>query len=120
MSRRDARTELRERARQLRREQTAAELDLWEQLRNRKLGGYKFRRQVPIGLFIADFCCVAQHLVIEVDGAIHARVDQMIYDQERTDVIAALGYRVLRIHNEQVERDLCAVLQAILHNLKQR
>src|SRR5256885_1095580 len=58
-------------ARRLRRNETEAENILWQQLRNRKLEGLKFRRQFPIGPFFADFCCLERKLIVEVDGGQH-------------------------------------------------
>lgn len=101
------------RARQLRRSQTRVEMVLWEQLRDRRLGGMKFRRQHPIGRFIVDFCCVEHRLVIEVDGLVHEEVEQTLYDQERTAVLEAAGYRLIRITNDQVTTDLPDVLQTV-------
>jgi len=75
-------TKLRDRARLLRATQTDAERKLWGVLRNRKVGGAKFRRQQPIGPFIADFCCWEYRLVIEVDGGHHA--EQIEQDAART------------------------------------
>lgn len=98
-------------ARQLRRTPTSAEQILWSHLRNRQLRGWKFRRQHPLGQFIADFCCPACRLIVEVDGPIHAR--QIDRDESRTHVFAAYDYRVLRFSNEQVETDLESVLAKI-------
>ena len=75
-----------ERARRLRRESTPAEVYLWRLLRNRQLAGHKFRRQQPIGPFIADFCCLSARLIIEVDGGQHTA--QTMEDQRRTQWLA--------------------------------
>jgi len=72
----------RDRARKLRREQTDAEGKLWYLLRNRNLAGRKFKRQLPIGPYIADFACVELKLIVEADGGQHA--DQKAYDEKRT------------------------------------
>jgi very-short-patch-repair endonuclease len=106
------RPEIRTRARKLRRPQTPAEQTLWRLLRDRRMGELKFRRQHPIGPFIADFCCAAARLVIELDGDSHA--SQGEYDQARSDWLQAQGYRVIRFTNQEVSRDKEAVLQAIL------
>jgi len=71
------------RARQLRREQTPAEALLWGHLRNRRLKGLKFRRQHPVGRFVADFYCAQHRLIVELDGAVHQR--QREYDDLRTE-----------------------------------
>ncbi len=99
------------RARQLRREQTPAEALLWEQLRNRRFMGLKFRRQHPVGRFIADFYCAQHRLVVELDGAVHQK--QQGYDDLRTEELETDGYRVLRFTNSQVEQDLEWVLEQI-------
>ena len=99
------------RARQLRREQTPAEALLWEHLRNRRLKGLKFRRQHPVGRFVADFYCAQHHLIVEVDGAVHER--QREYDELRTEELTRDGYRVLRFTDSQVERNLEWVLEQI-------
>lgn len=102
---------IRQRARELRQEMTPAEEKLWQQLRNRKLAGLKFRRQHPVGRFIVDFYCPACRLVVEIDGDIHDR--QRERDAVRTEDLAAYGYRLLRFRNEQVLNDLETVLTAI-------
>jgi len=76
---------------------TEAESLLWERLRGRRLGGYKFRRQHPLGPFIADFYCAESHLVVEIDGDIHDR--QVEQDQARTNQFELYGYRVIRFEN---------------------
>ncbi|MDZ7315137.1 MAG: DUF559 domain-containing protein [candidate division KSB1 bacterium] len=97
-------------ARGLRREQTEAENILWQRLRNRQLG-VKFRRQHAIGEFIVDFVCLERRLVVEVDGGIHKQ--QKEYDEERSRILAALGFRVIRFWNDEVINNLEYVLAAI-------
>jgi len=80
-------------ARRLRREETDAERKLWSELRNRRLGGYKFTRQVPLGPYIVDFLCRPRRLVIELDGDQHAWSDT---DDIRTGFLNRNGYSVLR------------------------
>jgi len=99
-------------ARESRQPQTPAESKLWARLRNRQLGGFKFRRQHPIGRFIVDFYCAASRLVIEIDGDSHA--DQVEYDAARTAWLNEQGHRVIRFRNRHVYRDIDAVLEAIL------
>jgi very-short-patch-repair endonuclease len=103
--------EVRIRAKELRRNLTSAEGILWSRLRNRQLGGLKFRRQHPIGPFIADFYCAEKRLIVEVDGDIHNM--QIKQDQARTMQFESYGYNVIRFHNEQVEQELESVLEAI-------
>ena len=103
------------RARQLRRDQTPAERLLWSQLRGNRLGGHRFRRQDPIGPFIADFVCEAAKLVVELDGGQHA--DTIDYDRQRTRWFESKGYRVLRFWNGEVTESLEAVVRIILAEL---
>ena len=91
--------------------QTPVELSLWDALRNRRLAGLKFRRQHPIGPFVADFCCPDRRLIVELDGAVHATKRE--HDAEREALLTAAGYRILRFTNEAVRDDLPAVLEII-------
>ena len=102
-------------ARRLRQERTDAEQKLWSILRGRKLDGWKFRRQVPIDRYFADFVCMDARLVIELDGGQHS--EQVEYDEARTKVLEACGYRVLRFWNSQVLTSSDGVVQTILHEL---
>ena len=104
--------EMRRRARELRRPLTPTEQILWQRLRDRQAGGLKFRRQHPIGWYIADFYCAEAKLVIEIDGEIHA--SQVEYDQARTAWLESQGYRVVRYSNQQVRQDLDEVIADIL------
>jgi very-short-patch-repair endonuclease len=92
------------RVRQLRTDPTAAERVLWRHLRLRQLDGYKFRRQQPLGPYIADFVCFEKCLIIELDGGQHS--ERVVYDTERTTWLQARGYRVLRFWNHQIFRDI--------------
>jgi very-short-patch-repair endonuclease len=76
------------------------------------LGGFKFRRQHPIGQIIVDFYCASQKLVVEVDGGIH--MQQIEADEQRTCELEERGYRVIRFTNDQVEINISEVLAAIL------
>jgi very-short-patch-repair endonuclease len=102
---------IRIKARQLRRDQTDAEQRLWAKLRDRQLGGAKFRRQHPIGPFVADFCCPQRKLVVELDGGQHA--EGVAADQKRSRFLKAQGYRVLRFWNHDVLGNTEAVLERI-------
>lgn len=99
------------RPRHLRRAVTAAESHLWNALRARRLGGFKFRRQHPVGPFVVDFCCPGHRLVVEIDGDVHAGREQE--DQTRTEAIEERGYFVIRFTNEEVLRSLDTVLGEI-------
>ncbi len=104
------------RARELRKNPTQAESVLWKHLRYRQLDGHKFRRQVSIGPYIADFVSLENRLIIEVDGGHHP--DQEIYDAERTIWLQSQGFRVLRFWNNQVLQDIEGVKEAILKALE--
>jgi len=88
------------RARQLRKNPTEAERKLWSLLRQKQFDGNRFRRQAPIGPYIADFFCPAAKLIIELDGGQHA--EQSAADQVRTNWLEARGYRVLRFWNNEI------------------
>lgn len=103
-------------ARHLRREQTSAETLLWQNLRNRRCGGYKFRRQVPLDKFIVDFLCTSHKLIIEIDGPTHE--GREAYDVERTQILQSLGYHVLRIKNDDCYEDVHATVEAIWQTLE--
>ncbi|MDD5466176.1 MAG: endonuclease domain-containing protein [Anaerolineales bacterium] len=103
--------EMLKRARRLRKDQTPAEATLWARLRDGRLDNLKFRRQHPIGPFIADFYFPQARLVIELDGGVHR--GQMEYDQDRTAWLNSQGYRVIRFSNHEVRYQLEAVLEAI-------
>jgi adenine-specific DNA-methyltransferase len=100
-----------ERARQLRREMTDAEQKLWWRLRDWRPAGYHFRRQAPLGPFIADFACLHAGLVVELDGGQHT--EQVAEDSKRTAYLAEHGFRVLRFWNYQVFSELDQVLDTI-------
>ena len=107
------------RARTLRRNMTRAEVILWQNLRRQNLDGFRFRRQVPLGPFIADFACVERHLIIEVDGETHSTDDEITRDQKRTAFLARQGWRVHRVWNTDIYDNLDGVLDGILYQLRQ-
>ena len=108
-------SDLRDKARGLRKNLTDAERRLWSSLRNEQLG-VRFRRQVPIGPYIADFACFDPRLVIEVDGGQHD--EQRGYDTRRDDWLRSQGFLVLRCWNNEVLGNTQGVLQRILSELK--
>ncbi len=108
-------TEALNRARKLRRDATEAETRLWQNLRSRRLADFKFRRQVWIGPFIADFLCMDAMLVVEVDGSQH--IGDAAYDADRSAYLANKGYRVIRVWNNDVMQRMDDVLAAILSAL---
>jgi very-short-patch-repair endonuclease len=89
---------------------TDAERKLWSALRDRQLDGAKFRRQQPIGPFVADFVCQERRLIIEADGGQHA---ESANDARRTKFLESKGYRVLRFWNNDILRNLDGVAQVI-------
>ncbi|MGB1018928.1 MAG: isoleucine--tRNA ligase, partial [Chitinophagales bacterium] len=94
-------------------EETQEETILWEYLKTKKLGGYKFRRQHIIDMFIVDFVCLKKGLIVEVDGAYHNLPEQIKNDQERTEVLESLGFKVIRFTNNEVIGDIENVLNKI-------
>jgi very-short-patch-repair endonuclease len=91
-------------ARQLRRAQTPTERYVWSLLRGRRLLGLKFRRQYVLHGFIVDFYCMAERLVLELEGDVHDGSDQRGYDTARAEFLEAAGYRVVRVRNRDVTR----------------
>ena len=104
-------------ARRLRRHQTNAERLLWFRLRDRRLSGWKFKRQVPIDRFVVDFFC-ADAKLMELDGGQHDHDRER--DADRTKVLEAMGYLVLRFWNHDVMRNMDGVLEEILSTVDHR
>ena len=107
----------RDHARELRNNATGPERWLWLALRNNKLG-VRFRRQQPIGRYIADFCCLPLKLIVELDGSQHHQTAGVAYDEERTRALATLGFTVLRFKNSEVLKERERVLDVILHAIQ--
>lgn len=105
-------------ARSGRKDSTDAERLLWQRLRNRQLGGYKFRRQYPIKNYILDFYCVEKQLVIELDGSQH--ISRKYYDSKRTVELEVLGIHVIRFWNNDVLQNIDGVLEQILIALEKQ
>jgi very-short-patch-repair endonuclease len=106
---------LRYNARELRNNATDAERLLWRSLRGRQLAGFRFRRQMPIAGYIADFASPDARLVVELDGGQHA--DRIEYDQRRCEVMADAGYRIVRYWNHDVLTRTADVLADIHRHL---
>ena len=102
------------RARQLRHQQTDAETRLWYKLRDRRLAGFKFRRQHPIGPFVVDFVCLEAKLVVEVDGPTHQNPAR---DERRDQDLAERGFRTVRVWNNDLYENLDGVTETILNSL---
>ena len=112
-------TDLLEFARKLRTEQTDAENLLWFLLRDRRLGGWKFRRQYPLDPYVLDFLCFQRKLAVELDGGQHNEPGKLRYDENRTKLIASKGIRVIRFWNHEVLTDTEVVLQVIWDALQE-
>jgi len=104
---------MRARARSLRRDSTDAEQIIWNALRAHRLNDASFRRQKPIGPYIADFVCQATKLIIEIDGGQHFESEQQRRDARREAFLASKGYRVLRFNNYDVMTNRVGVLETI-------
>jgi very-short-patch-repair endonuclease len=102
----------------LRDSQSSAEAKLWERLRDRQLGEFKFVRQVAIGQFFADFACRERKLVVEIDGGTHSTDAEPQSDVHRNAERARLGYRVVRVRNDEVYDNIDGVLETLLAKLK--
>ncbi len=111
---------LRSKARELRRNATDAERILWSELRDHRLNGIGFRRQVPIKNYIADFACHAAKLVVELDGGQHFSDRSKPADAARTAVIEARGFRVLRFSNHEMMTNRAGVLETIAAAVAER
>jgi len=107
-----------DKATELRKNLTLAELILWKNLKNRTLFKAKFRRQHPINIFIVDFYCHKFKLAIELDGEIHQNNKVHKYDSERQKFIENLGIKILRFSNEQVILNLNKVIEKIQIEIK--
>jgi very-short-patch-repair endonuclease len=106
------------RARALRRAATPAECALWERLRGRRLAGFKFRRQHPVGPYVLDFYCERAALAVEADGGQY--YPPPLQDGQRDALLAAAGVRVLRFRNEQILNNMPGILQVIGAALRER
>ncbi len=102
-------------ARELRKSSTDAELRLWMRLKNRNLGGFKFRRQHPVPPYVVDFVCLVRGLIEELDGGQHA--EQTARDAARTAALELKGFRLIRFWNDEALNQTDAVLEEILRQL---
>jgi very-short-patch-repair endonuclease len=108
------------RARELRRNTTEAERRLWYQLRQRQIGGRRFRRQVPLGPYIVDFACLSERLIVELDGGQHNEDAHAAGDAQRTAWLNAQGFRVLRFWNNDIFQNMDWVWSTIAASLDER
>ena len=103
----------RELARALRTNSTDAERKLWCRLRRKQMNNMRFRRQQPVGPYVADFLCASAKLIVELDGSQHGLAENIVHDAIRTRWLEANGYQVLRFPNEDVFKRIEDVLYAI-------
>jgi very-short-patch-repair endonuclease len=103
---------LKQRARELRNNSTLSEVLLWDEIKNRKLLGYKFLRQKPVGNYIVDFFCNKLKLALEIDGDSHT-ADRFEYDMYRQQWLESKGISVLRFDDLEVKKDMNNVLMAL-------
>ena len=101
-------------AKSMRSSMTEAELKLWNAVRGKRLMDMKFRRQLPIAGYIADFVCPSHKLVVELDGSQHGSDQVIRADAKRTEEVQALGWTVLRFWNDDVMKDIDGVCQHII------
>ncbi len=106
---------MKQKARELRKNQTISEAKIWHLVRAKQIAGLKFRRQHPIQPYIVDFVCLDKKLIIEVDGGQHA--DAIEYDEKRTQFLESNGYKVIRFWNNDVLHNIEGVYEVILKHL---
>ncbi|HOS39937.1 MAG TPA: DUF559 domain-containing protein [Spirochaetota bacterium] len=106
-----------ERARELRKEQTAAEEVFWGRVRNRKFKSLKFRRQQVIDGCIVDFYCEELKLSVEIDGSVHDNEQQVTYDTHRDKILSHRGIRIVRLRNEAVLADVDRALDELYESI---
>jgi very-short-patch-repair endonuclease len=110
----------REFARTLRRKLTRAETILWSRLRRDQVDGYRFRKQHPVGPYVADFACLIAKLIVEVDGGTHSTDRERAYDRARDTYLRERGWRVLRVWNDDIYKNSDGVLEMICALLREK
>ena len=105
-------------ARRLRKHQTLHEHKLWHLLRAKRFGGYKFRRQYPVGRYVVDLCCPEKKLIIELDGGQHNQDERAKGGSVRDIFLQRQGFRVLRVWNNELDENAEGVLEKVLELLK--
>src|SRR5437868_6239462 len=101
----------------LRSKMTPWEAKLWYYLRGNRFYGYKFKRQVPMGEYVADFCCQEKKLIVELDGGQHNNLENKDADNKRQKYLETKGYKVIRFWNNEVDKNIQGVLEIIRVNL---
>ena len=99
---------------ELRKNMTDTEKRLWQYIRKEQVNGLKFRRQQPIGPYIADFTCQSKRLIIEIDGGQHNESENIEYDEKRTEYLQKTGYTVLRFWNNEISQNIEGVIEKII------
>ena len=107
-------------AKLMRHNPTLAEQSLWRELRDRRLSGFKFRRQQQLGFYIVDFVCYEAKLIVELDGDIHDHPTHEISDSDRTVALNKLGFRLIRFWNDDVFDKMTFVLKRIEEEVLKR
>ena len=107
-------------AKNLRQNMTDAEQKLWYYLRGKRFFGYKFKRQVLIGNYIADFVCYDAKIIVEIDGGGHNTYNKIKADNIRTQYLEGLGFKVIRFWNNEIQSNLDGVCELLLKELKSR
>ena len=110
--------DLKFKARELRKNMTPQERQIWAFLRKRSINGLKFRRQYPIENYIVDFICHEKNLIIEIDGGQHNSPEEQIYDKKRTNFLESKGFRVIRFWNNDINNNIDGVYSEILKFLE--
>ncbi len=105
---------LKQLSRNLRNQSTLSEILMWKELKGRKIKGYQFMRQKPIGNFIADFYCSKLKLVIEIDGESHGNPIRLLKDEEKDSYLISLGISVLRYDDDDVKTDISGVIDHLI------
>ena len=105
-------------ARNLRKNTTIQERRLWNLLKNRQFHNLKFKRQQPIGDYIVDFICKEAKIIIEVDGGQHNESENIKYDKTRTEFLNGLGYKVIRIWNNEIYENIEGVIDILEHAIQ--
>jgi very-short-patch-repair endonuclease len=106
-----------EQAKKLRKNATETETLFWFEVKDRRLGGHKFRRQCPIGKYIVDFLCLEKKLIVEIDGGQH---NEKTNDKIRDEYLSALGFKVMRFWNNELLENMDGVLSTLTLALSQR
>lgn len=112
------RSDLKEKARALRKNMTQSERRLWAELRGKQILGVQFYRQKPIGKYIVDFFAPKVNLVIEVDGSQHLNHDHAFRDKQRDNYLNKIGLKVLRFDNRQILKEIESVREVIYKTMK--